>query len=132
MNLRDVVSFIITDASVSSDDGMNAIITAIRERQKINRAGERAVAQATLKVGMSVRLEGLRPKYWNGTEGTITGFNQTRTRANIRVTKSSDFRIREGMVQTGFPLTTLTPIGAVANSSITDEDADALMDFMGA
>lgn|SRR5574343_898987 len=131
MNLREVVSFIITDASVKND-GMSAIITAIKERQKINRAGEKALAQATLRVGMAVRLGGLTPKYWNGTEGVITGFNKTRTRANIRITKSSDFRIKEGSVRDGFPLTTLTPTEVTAYSSITNEDANALLDFLEA
>lgn len=132
MNLKDVVEFIISDASVN-DTGMSAIITAVRERQKINRSVERAVAQATLRVGMEVRLSGLTPKYWNGTEGVITGFNKTRTRANIKVTKASDpFRIRVGEVRNGFPLTTLTAIGtAPATSAITDADADALIEFMG-
>lgn len=132
MNLKDVVNFIITDASVN-DGGMDAIITAVRERQKLKRAVERTVAQATLREGMAVELSGLRPKYWNGTKGVITGFNKTRTRANIRVTESSDvFRIKVGEVRNGFPLTTLTAIGtAPATSAITDADADALIEFMG-
>ena len=128
MNLRDVVTFIVTDSSVTND-GIDAVITAIRERQKINRASERAVAQATLRVGMKVRLEGLTPKFWNGTEGVITSFNQTHTRATIRVTKSSHaFKIIEGSTQSGFPLTTLIPTEETAN--VTDAETTALMDFI--
>lgn len=130
MNLKDVVEFIITDASVDTA-GINSIIRAVRERQKISRSMERAVAQSTLRVGMSVRLEGLAPKYWNGTEGIIVKFNQTRTRADIRITQSSHSgKITVGLVRNGFPLTCLKPIGIPA-STITNDDADALIEFMG-
>ena len=128
MNLRDVVTFIITDSSVTHD-GLNAVITAIRERQKINRASERAVAQATLRVGMKVRLEGLTPKFQNGTEGVITSFNNTRTRASIRITKSSNiFKVKEGFIRDGFPLTTLIPTEKTA--TVTDTETSDLIDFL--
>jgi hypothetical protein len=132
MDIKDVIKFIITDASVS-DSGMSAIITAVRERQKINRSQSRAIALATIRVGMTVRLSGLTPKYWDGTEGTVVSFNKTRTRATIKITKSSNqFKIKEGTTQQGFPISTLTPVEVkeFGASSITDTEADAFLDFM--
>lgn len=128
MNLRDVVSFIITDSSLTHE-GMDAVITAVRERQKLNRSTEKVLAQATLRVGMKVRLDGLRPKFWNGSEGVIVSFNNTHSRANLRITKSSHpFKIKEGQVRNGFPLTTLTPTDATA--TVSETETNALIDFV--
>ena len=59
MNLRDVVTFIVTDASVDTT-GLNSLITAIKERQRINRANTKAIAKATLNLGDTVSISGIR------------------------------------------------------------------------
>lgn len=130
MNLKDVVTFIVTDRSVDTA-GLNAIISAIKDRQRMNRATQSAVAKATLSVGMTVSISGIRPKYYNGAKGTIVAFNKTRTRADIRITDTNGaYQLSVGQVAHGFPITTLTVVETAPKSVLTEADGDVLRDFM--
>lgn len=127
MNLKDVVTFIITDDSVDNA-GLDALIVALRERQKINKA----TARYTLSTGMTVRIGNIKPKYYTGVVGVITGFNKTRTRANIKVTSTNGYndKVFVGQVVNGFPVSSLTEIAVAPKSVITEEDEGVLYDFM--
>jgi hypothetical protein len=130
MNLKDVVTFIITDSSVK-DSGMDAVITAIRERQKINRQTQKVVAQAVLHIGTNVTVKDIRPKFLTGMKGTIVAFNNTRSRADIRITDNlGNRKIPVGTIKHGFPITCLDEIYTAPKSVITDEDEGVLYDFM--
>lgn len=123
MNLTEVVTFIVSDPSVD-EDGLSALIVALRERQKLNRVQTRVAAQATLREGMLVSIHNIRPKYWNGVTGRIVSFNSTRTRAELRIVDSLgrvDKYGREivaGHLTGGMPVTCLTVVEeAVAASA---------------
>ncbi len=129
MDLRTIVTFIITDASVGTREGMDAVITAVRERQRINRANSTAIARATLSVGDKVSVHGISPKYLNGVEGKITSFNKTRSRATIEVTDAKgDSRV--GTIQYGIPVQCFTVLNAV--SGVHLEHDSSVLDFLEA
>ena len=132
MNLKDVVTFIITDASVGNRDGVNAVITAIRERQKLNNANQTALAKATLRIGDTISVSGISPKYLNGMQGKIKSFNQTRSRADIEITDNrGDRRVAVGAIKHGYPIQCLTVINAMAGIHEIDHDSSVL-DFLDA
>lgn len=131
MNLDDVIRFILN----ADDDALNAIMNVL------------ALVNSSFKfqVGMKVKIKNFSPAYWNGTEGIITGFsktrthgiitgfNKTRTHVNIKVTKSSHIsHIKEGLEYKGFPIwsTTLTTSEDFPESVLTQEDGNALIEFM--
>ena len=125
MNLRDVVTFIVTDASVDTT-GLNSLITAIKERQRINRANTKAIAKATLNLGDTVSISGIRPKYLNGVIGKIKSFSPQRSHANIEVINTQgDHRV--GASQYGIPIQCLTVVNAVAGVHPIDS---TVLDFL--
>jgi hypothetical protein len=128
MNLNDVVTFIITDASVGNTAGMNSIITAIRERQKLNRANATAVAKVTFQKGTKVKIKDITPKYWVGMTAEIVGFNSKKTVAKLRITDNCGvFRVAVGQERDGFPLSCLAAITPVAPEYDT-----TVLDFLDA
>lgn len=130
MNLRDVVTFIITDPSVDTN-GLNAVITAIKERQRSNRALGTAIAKATLNLGDTVSIGGIRPKYLNGVIGTIKSFSPTRSHANITVVNTQgDSRV--GASQYGIPVQCLTVVTPAVAPSALGENDTSVLDFLEA
>lgn len=127
MNIKELAEFIVRDDLLSTADNMSALITAIKERQKINRSTNSAI----LHIGMKVKLNGLRPKYWNGMVAEVVGFNKTRTRANIKILDNlgSD-KVFTGTTRHGFPVNALTIIDDTPKSTLTKADDGILIDFI--
>jgi hypothetical protein len=65
------------------DDDLQSIQDACRERKKLNRSKDTALAMSTLKVGDVIVLKGLNPKYINGCQGKIT--EKRRTKFTVRL-----------------------------------------------
>lgn len=131
MNTADIVKYIVT-GSLSRDE-LNSIVSAVNETRKLSRAQSKAIAKATITNGMLVKTFGLSPKYINGIEGVISGgFNKTRTRASIRVTKSNTSMYPVGSTLSGIPIQCFEVLKSpVAGSSITADDSNALATFLG-
>lgn len=130
MNLKDVVTFIITDSSVNTDETLNALWTAVRERQRLNRANSTAIAKATLRIGDVVSVSGISPKYLNGMTGRIVAFNKTRSRADIEIVDNrNDYRVAKGARKHGYPVQCLTVVSSTVPSALVEGDT-SVMDFL--
>lgn len=129
MNINDVVTFILSDDSTRTPEGINAVVRAINERQKLNRALKTAVAKSTLSVGMTATISGISPKYLNGMKGTLKNFNKTRSRVDVVITDNQhDYRKSIGQTVHGIPVQCLTPV--VTATPVAVPHSNALVDFM--
>ena len=84
VTLPGVIGFIIN----ATDDELDRIADAIRQRQR----ALRALQAAAVSVGAQVRLKGLSPKYLNGLEGVVESI--AKSSCNIRLSKLSTARLR--------------------------------------
>lgn len=85
------------------------VIEALNEARRRRRAVEIIKAQDSLNFGQRVRVEGIRPKILNGSIGKIVEFNRNRTRADIEVESSLNFKYTKGSIMRGLPVLTLKP-----------------------
>lgn len=62
----------------ASDDEIRILIGAFNRRAKVKRQTKVREVLSSLQVGDRVRMVRMKPKYLNGTGGTVMGFKQTR------------------------------------------------------
>lgn len=68
----------ITDIATGKyDDQMDALMDAVNRRRKLIAQQAKNLNMATIDVGNTVRLTGLRPKYLNGVTTEVLGKNQS-------------------------------------------------------
>lgn len=128
-----------------TDAELSGIVDTVNRKLKLQRAQQKAVAAATLAVGMIVRIKGIRPAYLNGVTGKIVRFDgRGKTRATIEITVLplfNDPRTRVGKEVTGIPLSCFEvvdskPLFGASNfppapaPDITMENPNALVSFM--
>ena len=66
--LSDVLTYVISSAD---DSEVDLIIDAIQQRRK----ALRALAAASVRIGMETRISGISPKYLDGMRGEVVGIN---------------------------------------------------------
>jgi hypothetical protein len=67
------------------DTEISQIMEAVRERQKLVRSTENAIALSEIDIGSKVKLKNIRPKYMNGEVATILGKKRTKFSAKLDV-----------------------------------------------
>jgi hypothetical protein len=136
MDIKSIVEFILTDASIKTEH-LHLLSQSVRERFNLIKQVNKASAKLLLKIGDKVKLHGLKPAYWNGTEGVITSFSPKKTHTILKITKSNSPKVRVDSLQSGFPLNTLElitpePSASGENNSIdlASVDMDAIREWM--
>ena len=107
---------------------VRVIQMAITERKK----QDAFLNQATLRIGDEVTLFGLSPKHWNGMTAEITSFSKQRARVDLKITNNNGaWKVSNGSLHRGFPISCVAPVGQTALEAEVDEDlTNALHAFL--
>lgn len=106
MNKIEVITAIL---SGELDADRDAIVDAIKTRDRQLRENKREVLKASLIIGQKVRVEGIRPKQLEGIEGTVKAIRGLRVDIDVdafNATKAGP-RFAYGNVIRGLPVSSL-------------------------